>query len=582
MLSICVGLSILSGVSPADEPSAEAKAHYDAGMAHKQAKEYDAAAAELQAAVAAAPDYVDAQWALAWVYVAAERKPEAIETFRRVIELVPDTDRAREAQATVERLGGTPDAPASEDGEDEEVTLPPADVEEAAPAASGWAAYEENHTAAKELGLSYSDFARLSLPQGAVLCAPFSGSYDQQGTLNSTATQACSGLATDQWQALVAGQYLYTVVRWDATETYKEAQEEVTRAEAAWRNAHRSGTMVGDHGFIGLQPGFGDQPRAQASLANVLPSSDGYGGGRFHASVMRISDTEVRVTEEDMGGMDMVDPAAPRTWVCRVGDRLGPSLIGPEVFVGEWDRPIESIVEFHDRHVVTAAWSARQQRWSQLFIYQMKSDAQGAPLLIARPTAAEAYLLARLMAAQALAGYCQQEYAKGQRKVKLIALGALTVPYSWGRDRGSLYELTEAKANPAAEASFNQLMGKPFTVPVVGCRPAIALIGETLMRDRGETGATAEQVQEIAHQVVYGTRVFGSNRYKLPMRIATEAVERAAPELLRAKVPEWALEAVKAELSFPPTAEQLGYNTEPEPDSDGNAPPGEAPREGAD
>jgi tetratricopeptide (TPR) repeat protein len=86
-------------------PSESAQSHYQAGLAAKQAKNYDKAAVELKKAVELDPDYLDAHWVLAWVYVAQEMKEPAAEQFREVIRLGPDSDKAKEAAKALERMG---------------------------------------------------------------------------------------------------------------------------------------------------------------------------------------------------------------------------------------------------------------------------------------------------------------------------------------------------------------------------------------------------------------------------------------------------------------------------------------------
>ena len=117
MLAVCAfAWSLLAPpLLVADESSPKAKAHYEAGMSRKRAQEYAAAIAEFRKAVEVTPGYVDAWWGLAWSCVAAERKPDAIEAFGHVVELVPGTERARGARAALQRLGDAPPPGAQEE-----------------------------------------------------------------------------------------------------------------------------------------------------------------------------------------------------------------------------------------------------------------------------------------------------------------------------------------------------------------------------------------------------------------------------------------------------------------------------------
>jgi Tfp pilus assembly protein PilF len=78
---VCLALVIsfwAAGLSEGKcEPSPEAQQHCQAGRAAKAAQDYEKATAELKKALELAPDYVDAHWALAWVYVAKEDKEAA-------------------------------------------------------------------------------------------------------------------------------------------------------------------------------------------------------------------------------------------------------------------------------------------------------------------------------------------------------------------------------------------------------------------------------------------------------------------------------------------------------------------------
>jgi len=86
-------------------PSEVAQQHCEQGRRLKAQGRYKEAAEELQAATAADPNYVEAHWVLGWVLIELKDTDGAAKAFRKVIELAPGTDRAKEAQKALERLG---------------------------------------------------------------------------------------------------------------------------------------------------------------------------------------------------------------------------------------------------------------------------------------------------------------------------------------------------------------------------------------------------------------------------------------------------------------------------------------------
>ncbi|MBM3500429.1 MAG: tetratricopeptide repeat protein [Armatimonadetes bacterium] len=108
---VIAGGAALATVAVRADPPAQAVAHYEAGLAAKQAKDYAKAVQALKAALGMDEGYVDAHWVLAWVYAAQNDTAGAIEEFGRVVRLAPDTDRARQAQAALDRLRGPPKRP---------------------------------------------------------------------------------------------------------------------------------------------------------------------------------------------------------------------------------------------------------------------------------------------------------------------------------------------------------------------------------------------------------------------------------------------------------------------------------------
>jgi tetratricopeptide (TPR) repeat protein len=94
--------ALADGLSQGGADLTAPKAHYEAGMAAKQAGDLQRAAQELAEASRLAPDWADPHWALAWVYAGMGDKPRAIEAFNQVVLL--DKDRAVEARQAILRL----------------------------------------------------------------------------------------------------------------------------------------------------------------------------------------------------------------------------------------------------------------------------------------------------------------------------------------------------------------------------------------------------------------------------------------------------------------------------------------------
>ena len=111
--SLLIILTFRSGVCAQNVPP-EAQKHYDAGMTAKKAKNLDEAIFEFRLALELSPDYLDANWALAWTYASLEdrRKDLAVEYFQKVIDLAPGTDKAKQAQDAMDRLKAEKAGPA--------------------------------------------------------------------------------------------------------------------------------------------------------------------------------------------------------------------------------------------------------------------------------------------------------------------------------------------------------------------------------------------------------------------------------------------------------------------------------------
>jgi tetratricopeptide (TPR) repeat protein len=89
-------------VAPASEVAQE---HCERGRRLKDQRRYKEAAEELQAAIEADANYVEAHWVLGWVLIELKDSDGAAREFRKVIELAPGTDKAKEAQKALARLG---------------------------------------------------------------------------------------------------------------------------------------------------------------------------------------------------------------------------------------------------------------------------------------------------------------------------------------------------------------------------------------------------------------------------------------------------------------------------------------------
>jgi len=108
LVSVVILASLCALATGQQNVSEQARAHYEAGMAAKRAKNFDNAIFEFRLAIELEPDYLDANWALAWTYAALEDKRQdlAVEYFQKVIDLAPGTDKARQAAAAIERIRG--------------------------------------------------------------------------------------------------------------------------------------------------------------------------------------------------------------------------------------------------------------------------------------------------------------------------------------------------------------------------------------------------------------------------------------------------------------------------------------------
>jgi tetratricopeptide (TPR) repeat protein len=90
---------------PADQVAGQADQHYQRGVELKRAGQASQAADELRAAITADPKHVKAHYALGWVLLDLKDRDGAKAEFRKVIEIAPDSDEAKEAKKALERIG---------------------------------------------------------------------------------------------------------------------------------------------------------------------------------------------------------------------------------------------------------------------------------------------------------------------------------------------------------------------------------------------------------------------------------------------------------------------------------------------
>lgn len=97
-----LALAILPGALA--EPPTNAVTRYQRGLSLKRADKPERAAIELRAAIEIYPKYMEAHYALAWVYRAMGAPDKAIEEFREVIRIAPHSSEAVEAARAIQRI----------------------------------------------------------------------------------------------------------------------------------------------------------------------------------------------------------------------------------------------------------------------------------------------------------------------------------------------------------------------------------------------------------------------------------------------------------------------------------------------
>ncbi len=81
-----------------------AEGYYQTGLALKREQKFTAALEQFRQAVRLDPGYAEAYWGQAWCYVSLGNDEAAVEAFRWVIRLAPETDNGVEAAKAIERI----------------------------------------------------------------------------------------------------------------------------------------------------------------------------------------------------------------------------------------------------------------------------------------------------------------------------------------------------------------------------------------------------------------------------------------------------------------------------------------------
>lgn len=108
-IPLCLIALALTTCCFAQSPPESAVAQYERGLALKRAGKPAAAAEALRAAVARYPKYMEAHYALGWVYRSLGADEKSIEAFREVIRLAPRSPEAVEAAKAIQRIRLGPD-----------------------------------------------------------------------------------------------------------------------------------------------------------------------------------------------------------------------------------------------------------------------------------------------------------------------------------------------------------------------------------------------------------------------------------------------------------------------------------------
>ncbi len=104
LLVLVLGLALGPTAAAWAQRDARAEGYYQTGMALKKDQKYASAVEQFRAAVKLDPNYADAYWGMAWCYVSLGKDEAAIEAFRWVIRLAPETENGVEAAKSIERI----------------------------------------------------------------------------------------------------------------------------------------------------------------------------------------------------------------------------------------------------------------------------------------------------------------------------------------------------------------------------------------------------------------------------------------------------------------------------------------------
>jgi len=389
----------------------------------------------------------------------------------------------------------------------------------APPNTPGWAAYRSNHEAVARLGLKPADFARVVLPEGVALCTAYTGDDQTAEQINSTAREAYDGLSRDdEWSALVAGQYLFTVQDWDPTLTYSLAS--------------------------GGAPQRGSPDQQAGSTSPEAPAEEEW---------LRIKG----VFYDNQGRAAVVLQGEGRDQTYRVGDRLSDGR-NPNI---RWT--VQSIAK--DAMVLSRQEGGRTITRTVHFIGGGGGSqrAAGNPRPPAPGSGGEsqepgpappATRSFRYAGAEKLADAAKRHAAVGEPQLRVLTLGAwmvgmpeaqggLPTERSAARDEARLFSETSATAGQ------------------VGCRAALVMQCAIFLDPFKESVGA---LRWMVRQVVTSARVFGvcntgeggAPVYDDPAARTGRFFQSICGTALAEKVTQWADEGARETLSFPPTPEE--------------------------
>ena len=104
LLLLAAALALILVVAAWAQRDPRAEGYYQTGLALKKDRKYASALEQFRAALKLDPNYAEAQWGAAWCYVSLGNDEGAIEAFRWVIRLAPETDNGVGAAQAIERI----------------------------------------------------------------------------------------------------------------------------------------------------------------------------------------------------------------------------------------------------------------------------------------------------------------------------------------------------------------------------------------------------------------------------------------------------------------------------------------------